>query len=34
MVHSADEGSSTAKTIHIFESSKCLNKVTKIKELL
>ena len=31
MVHSANEGSSTAKTIHIFESSKCLNKVTKIK---
>jgi len=32
MVHSADESSSTAKTIHIFESSKCLNKVTKIKD--
>ena len=32
MVHSQDEGSSTAKTIHVFQSSKCLNHVTKIKE--
>jgi hypothetical protein len=32
MVHSADEGSNTAKTIHVFQSSKCLNKVTRIKE--
>ena len=32
MVHSQDEGSSTAKTIHVFQSSKCLNKVTRIKE--
>ena len=32
MVHSSDTGSSTSKTIHIFESSKCLNHVTKIKE--
>ena len=26
------EGSQTSKTIHIFESSKCLNHVTKIKD--
>ncbi len=32
MVHSQDESSSTAKTIHIFESSKCLNHVNKIKD--
>ena len=32
MVHSSGEGSETSKTIHIFESSKCLNHVTKIKE--
>jgi hypothetical protein len=32
MVHSSNTGSSTSKTIHIFESSKCLNHVTKIKE--
>ena len=32
MVHSSDEGSSTSKTIHIFESSKCLNHVKRIKE--
>jgi len=32
MVHSSGEGSETAKTIHVFESSKCLNHVTKIKD--
>ncbi len=32
MVHSADEGSNTAKTIHVFKSSKCLNKVNRIKD--
>ena len=32
MVHSSNESSATAKTIHIFESSKCLNHVTKIKD--
>lgn len=32
MVHSADETSGTAKTIHIFKSSKCLNKVDRIKD--
>ena len=32
MVHSADEGSNTGKTIHVFQSSKDLNKVTKIKD--
>jgi hypothetical protein len=32
MVHSSGEGSQTSKTIHVFESSKCLNHVTKIKE--
>ena len=31
-VHSSGEGSQTSKTIHVFESSKCLNHVTKIKE--
>lgn len=32
MVHSGDEGSNTAKTIHIFKSTKCLNKVDRISE--
>ena len=32
MVHSGDEGSNTSKTIHVFKSSKCLNKVKKIKD--
>ena len=32
MVHSQDESSSTAKTIHVFESSKCLNHVKKIND--
>jgi hypothetical protein len=32
MVHSGDEGSNTAKTIHVFKSSKDLNKVDRIKD--
>ena len=32
MIHSGDEGGNTSKTIHIFKSSKCLNKIDKIKE--
>ena len=32
MVHSSGEGSETAKTIHIFKSSKDLNSVSTIKE--
>ena len=32
MVHSANEGSGSDKTIHVFKSSKCLNKVTRIKD--
>ena len=32
MVHSSNESSSTSKTIHVFESSKCLNHVKKIKD--
>ena len=32
MVHSAGEGSDSAKTIHIFKSTKCLNKVDRISE--
>ena len=31
MVHSQDEGSSTAKTIHVFKSSKCLNKSISVR---
>ena len=32
MVHSSNEGSATSKTIHVFQSSKCLNHCTKIKD--
>ena len=32
MVHSADEGSNTAKTIHVFKSSKDLNQCNRIKD--
>ena len=32
MVHSSGTGGDTAKTIHIFESSKCLNHVKRIKD--
>jgi len=32
MVHSSGTGSDTSKTIHIFESSKCLNHVKRIKD--
>ena len=32
MVHSGDESSNTSKTIHVFKSSQCLNKVNRIKD--
>jgi hypothetical protein len=32
MVHAGDESSSTARTIHVFQSSVDLNKVTRIKD--
>jgi hypothetical protein len=32
MVHSSGTGSDADKTVHIFESSKCLNHVTRIKD--